>query len=121
MNVVSIENVDHYHWGDQHDGWHLVKSDALSVIQERVPPGGREVRHLHVRSEQFFFVLSGRATLEVAGELFQLDPNQGIHVPANTPHQLSNETDQDLHFLVTSTPPSHGDRSLVAPTHTIAP
>ncbi|MGF1770294.1 cupin domain-containing protein [Enterovibrio makurazakiensis] len=110
MTVVSKENTEHYHWGDQSDGWHLVKSKSLSVIQERVPPGCSEVRHLHKKSEQFFFVLFGCATLEVNGEVFELKENQGFHVPSNTPHQLSNLGQKDLHFTVTSTPPSHGDR-----------
>lgn len=110
MAVVSTKNAEHYQWGEQCDGWHLVKSSALSVIQERVPPGCCEGRHFHTKSEQFFFVLSGRATLEVDGEVFELAENQGCHVPRSTPHRLSNKGAVDLHFVVTSTPPSHGDR-----------
>lgn len=110
MTVISTKNAEHYQWGNQCDGWHLVKSPALSVIQERVPPGCSEVRHLHAKSEQFFFVLSGCATLEVNGEVFELAESQGFHVPSNVPHQLSNKAQVDLHFVVTSTPPSHGDR-----------
>jgi len=107
MKVVSKANSDHYHWGEGCDGWHLVKSQTLSVIQERVPPRSSEVRHIHEKSEQFFFVLSGCATLEVNGEEFQITAHQGFHVPSNTLHQLINNGDVDLHFLVTSTPPSH--------------
>ncbi|MCE0557107.1 cupin domain-containing protein [Motilimonas sp. E26] len=110
MTAISKENAEHYNWGEECDGWHLVKSQALSVIQERVPPGGREIRHLHQHAEQFFYVLSGCATLEVNGETHQLTAQQGLHVPSNTPHQLSNLGEVDLHFIVTSTPPSHGDR-----------
>lgn len=110
LTTVSKENAEHYQWGEQCDGWHLVKSKNLSVIQERVPPGCSEVRHLHKESEQFFFVLSGCAILEVNGETFELKENHGFHVPNNTPHQLSNRSQTDLHFIVTSAPPSHGDR-----------
>ena len=107
---ISSENAEHYNWGNKCDGWHLVKSDLLSVIQERVPSGCSEVRHLHKFSEQFFYVLSGVATLEVDGEEHTLKENQGMHVPPNTVHQLSNNASRDLIFIVTSTPPSHGDR-----------
>ena len=110
MEVVSKANADHYVWGEGYDGWHLVKSSALSVIQERVPAGCGEVRHLHRKSEQFFFVLSGCATLEVDGQVHQLLHHQGLHIPSNTPHRLSNDGTEDLCFVVTSTPPSHGDR-----------
>lgn len=110
MTVVSKENAEHYLWGEGCDGWHLVKSKSLSVIQERVPSGSSEVRHLHQKAEQFFFVLSGCATLEVDGETFEIKEHQGFHVPSNIPHQLSNRAQTDLYFVVTSTPPSHGDR-----------
>ena len=108
--VISKENSEHYTWGDSCDGWHLVKTDALSVIQERVPPGSAEVLHYHESSEQFFFVLSGEATLEIIGIKHKLCVQQWLHVPAGVPHRLSNEGANDLSFIVTSTPPSHGDR-----------
>lgn len=108
--MISKENAEHYSWGDGCDGWHLVKSSGLSVIQECVPPGGSEVRHFHKASEQFFFVLSGIATLELDGVVHRLESQQGLHVPAGSPHQLKNEQSSNLSLVVTSTPPSHGDR-----------
>jgi mannose-6-phosphate isomerase-like protein (cupin superfamily) len=108
--VVSSANAEHYIWGEKCDGWHLTKTSNLSVIQEKVPYGCSEIRHYHEYSEQFFYVLSGVATIEVAGEIYNLSAGSGIHVEAGAPHQLSNEQEQDLTFLVISTPPSHGDR-----------
>ena len=32
--VVSINNAEHYKWGRASDGWHLLKQDDLSVIDE---------------------------------------------------------------------------------------
>ena len=110
MSVVSTKNSEHYIWSEQCDGWHLAKSKNLSVIQEQVPPGCAEIRHYHNMAEQFFYVLSGVATLEVMGEHHTLQPNQGMHIQPKVPHQLSNQENEDLIFLVISTPPSHGDR-----------
>ena len=110
MTVVSANNTEHYTWGDGCDGWHLVKTKALSIIKENVPSGREEVRHYHEYSEQFFFVLEGVASLEVAGVEHQIESMHGIHVESGVPHQLRNTHDSDLIFIVTSTPPSHGDR-----------
>jgi len=44
MKVISLDNAEHYTWGGVCDGWHLFKSSDLSIIQERVPPGGAEPR-----------------------------------------------------------------------------
>ncbi len=110
MGLISTENAEHYNWGDKCDGWHLVKSKVLSVIQERVPSGCSEVRHLHKHSEQFFYILAGIATLEVEGVINTLSNNQGMHIPANITHLIKNDGSADLIFIVVSTPPSHGDK-----------
>jgi len=69
---ISKANAEHYLWGTRCDGWHLVKNPNLSVIQERMPAGASEVRHFHHRSQQFFYMLSGEAAMEVQGRVFIL-------------------------------------------------
>jgi mannose-6-phosphate isomerase-like protein (cupin superfamily) len=110
MKIVNKENVEHYTWGGICEGWHLLKSSGLSVIQESVPPGGMEVKHYHEQAHQFFFVLSGEATMEIKNKRVVLGPQQGISVPPKIHHRLLNEAKQDLSFIVVSSPMSHGDR-----------
>jgi hypothetical protein len=38
MKPISTGTAPHYAWGAKCDGWHLVRSADLSVIQERMPP-----------------------------------------------------------------------------------
>jgi quercetin dioxygenase-like cupin family protein len=59
MKPISIGTAQHYTWGGKCDGWHLVRSADLSVIQERMPPGTVKVGHRHERARQFFYVLEG--------------------------------------------------------------
>ncbi len=113
MAIVSVENAEHYVWGGACDGWHLLRTPDLSVIQERVPPGAAEARHYHEKARQFFYVLSGQATLELADKKITLGPGQGLAVPPLAPHRLLNQGEQDLQFLVVSAPMSHGDKILV--------
>lgn len=113
MTAVSTANAAHYVWGQQCDGWHLLAGDDLSVIEERMPPGTREVRHRHVRARQFFYVLEGRASLELDGIVHCLAAGQGLHVPPGAAHQMRNESGEELRFLVVSSPRSHGDREVV--------
>ncbi|WP_079909903.1 cupin domain-containing protein [Paenibacillus sp. 32352] len=107
---ISKQTAEHYVWGDQCDGWHLVKQEDLSVIHERMPAGTAEVRHYHVRSRQFFFVLKGAAEMELNGETVQLQPQEGIEIPPGVPHQMKNSSEQDVEFLVISHPQTRGDR-----------
>jgi mannose-6-phosphate isomerase-like protein (cupin superfamily) len=108
--IIEKTTAEHYTWGQNCDGWHLLKSPEVSIIQERMPPGTSETRHLHNKSRQFFFILSGEATMEVDGKIEILHASQGIEIPPQTPHQILNNSNADLEFIVTSCPPSHGDR-----------
>ena len=116
---ISRHHAEHYVWGGVCDGWHLVRAPALSVIEERMPPGAQEVRHRHAHARQFFYVLSGTLTIEVEGARHHLDRGTGIELAPGTAHQALNESDAPVEFLVVSTPPSHGDR-ITAP-HDVRP
>ena len=99
-----------YGWGDGCQGWQLVRAQNLSVIEERMPPGTREIRHWHARARQFFYVLSGTLTIEVEGVTHHLAARTGIELPQGMAHQAINETTDDVEFLVISEPPTRGDR-----------
>src|SRR5512140_3140162 len=101
-SFVMIDKIhaEHYSWGASCDGWHLVKADSLSVIQELMPPHTAEVPHKHTKSRQFFFVLSGEATIEINGERDVLRSLQGIELAPGVAHQLSNDSSVEVHFLV---------------------
>jgi mannose-6-phosphate isomerase-like protein (cupin superfamily) len=109
-NPVSRANAEHYRWGDDCDGWHLVKDEKLSVIEEFMPPGTAEIRHHHDRAQQFFYVLTGEILMEIEGEKTLVPAGSGIRVLAGKRHQIGNPSSSAARFLVISQPPSHGDR-----------
>jgi mannose-6-phosphate isomerase-like protein (cupin superfamily) len=107
---LSKETADHYVWGTNCDGWYLLKEDSLSIIHERMPPGTEETRHYHNRSRQFFFALLGTITIEINGELNELNQQEGLEVPPMTPHQVFNKTNSPIEFLIISQPTTTDDR-----------
>ena len=108
--MISRESAEHYRWGDGCDGWQLVKGAGLSVIEERMPPGASEQRHLHKTARQFFYVLAGEMTMEVEGVEQRLGANEGLEIGPGMAHQAFNRGEGDVRFVVVSQPPSHGDR-----------
>lgn len=108
--VSSIENAEYYIWGEVCDGWHLLKREDMSVIQERVPPGGAEVMHYHNVARQFFYILEGEGTMVFEGREEVLKKGQGLEIPPQVKHQFKNQSDADIHFLVISIPTTKGDR-----------
>ena len=108
--VISIENAEHYIWGEVCDGWHLLKRDDMSVIQERVPVGGMEVMHFHNIARQFFYVLEGEGTMAFEAHEVVLKKGQGLEIPPQVKHQFKNQSNAEAHFLVISIPTTRGDR-----------
>jgi mannose-6-phosphate isomerase-like protein (cupin superfamily) len=107
---VNRANTEHYVWGSNCDGWHLLKDAALSVIEEQMAPGTTEILHFHERSRQFFVVLAGEAVMELDGNETRLAARDGLQIRPRTLHRIRNESQDPLQFLVISQPPSHGDR-----------
>ena len=112
---ISIDKAEHYIWGEVSEGWHLLKREDMSVIQERVPAGGAEVLHYHNVARQFFYILEGEATMVFEDQMIVLNKGQGIEIPPQARHQFKNESQADVHFLVVSVPTTRGDRVNIAP------
>ena len=108
--VISTENAEHYVWGEINDGWHLLKREDMSVIQEQVPAGGAEVMHFHNVARQFFYILEGEGKMVFEDHEVVLKKGQGLEIPPRVKHQFKNQSNADAHFLVISIPTTRGDR-----------
>jgi mannose-6-phosphate isomerase-like protein (cupin superfamily) len=108
--AVSIENAEHYIWGEVCDGWYLLKRDDMSVIQERVPAGGAEVMHYHNIAHQFFYILDGEGMMVFEDQEVVLKKGQGLEIPPQVKHQFKNQSNEEVNFLVISVPTTRGDR-----------
>lgn len=108
--LVSTKNAEHYVWGEICDGWHLLKHDDMSIIQERVPAGSAEVMHYHNTARQFFYILEGEATMVFEDRDIVLRKGEGIEIEPQVRHQFKNHSKGDVHFLVVSVPSTRGDR-----------
>jgi mannose-6-phosphate isomerase-like protein (cupin superfamily) len=113
--VISAANAEHYTWGpsgnpDRCDAWYLLRTPELNIIEELMPPATAETAHHHTRARQFFFVLAGELTLIVDRQPHTLGARQGLEIAPGEVHQAINRSEAPVRFLVTSQPPSHGDR-----------
>ena len=108
--AISRDDAEHYVWGSGCDGWHLLQSAALSVIEERVPPGVGERAHRHARAAQLFYLIEGEAVMEFETHDVALASGQCLHVPAGIAHRFVNRSAVDVRFLVVSAPTTRGDR-----------
>lgn len=110
MNVIKKETSSHYIWGENCDGWIYVDNENLSVKQERMPAHTSEQLHYHEKAQQFFFILKGKATFEIDGEMIDVSANEGLHIEAGKKHRIINKEKDDLEFILSSQPTTKGDR-----------
>ncbi len=66
--------------------------------------------HYHEKSRQFFYVLSGEATMVLDGESVRFQVGEGIEIAPGKAHQMKNTSENDVEFLTISVPKAHGDR-----------
>src|SRR5215467_9898911 len=105
---VSRVNAEHYRWGYECDAWHLVKDPAFTVIEELIPPGAAEVHHYHKKAQQFFYILSGEAMVDVEGEPARLQAGTGLRIMGCVRPQRGAPSSCPRRVLLIRRPPSHG-------------
>jgi hypothetical protein len=105
---LSRENAEHYRWGDDCDGWHLVKSDDLSVIEELIPSGAAEARQ--PESPAVFLHSRGRSVDGSCGSNHLTACRRGNPRIARNASPDQQSVIQRRTLSRDLTPPSHGDR-----------
>jgi mannose-6-phosphate isomerase-like protein (cupin superfamily) len=108
--VSKQQPLKHYKWGSDCDGWNLVNEESLSVKQELMPAGTKEVKHYHEKAQQFFFILKGSARFELDNSTIEINAGAGLHIKAGQKHSIANDSNEDLEFLLCSQPSTKEDR-----------
>ncbi len=108
--AISRDDAEHYTWGDQCDGYFLMKRSEVHVIEERMPPGTSEQAHWHEHARQLFYVLEGELIMRMAEGDVRIASGSALEIEPGTVHQAINHSGSDVRFLVISVPPSRGDR-----------
>jgi len=75
--MISKQTAERFVWRDACEGWLLLDTDTLHVVQERMPPGTHELRHVHDSVRQFCFVLADEATIDVGSHSEHAGPGAG--------------------------------------------
>lgn len=79
-----------------------------SLAEASLPAGRATQRHHHKLTEEIYFILEGRAEMEVDGETRSVEPGDTIFLPPGAWHVIRART--PLRFLCSCAPPySHED------------
>ena len=84
-----------------------------SLAEATLPPGAATEAHRHPRTEEIYYLLSGRGRMRLGDEWREVGPGDGILIPPGVMHQIRNVGAEPLAFLCCCAPPyAHEDTIL---------
>ena len=108
--MISKRIAPSYKWRETCSGWTLLDSPNLHVIQESMPSGTHELRHVHDHVQQLYFVLEGEATIEIDKRIEIIRSGEAISITPRAIHRMMNQGKGALEFLVISSTAPRADR-----------
>ena len=76
----------------------------FSLLVNTMNAGVKGSEHKH-DVEHCWYILSGRGTMYINGEPFEIGPEMGVFAPANVLHKIDVGPDEDLTYVVIYAPP----------------
>jgi mannose-6-phosphate isomerase-like protein (cupin superfamily) len=61
--------------------------------------------HKHDENEHCWYILSGRGTMYIADESYEIGPEMAVFAPANIMHKIDVASDEDLTYVLIYAPP----------------
>lgn len=77
----------------------LAEDSGFKVKRIIVKPGGSLSLQFHEHRSEHWVVVSGEACVQKSDSQHILQENQSLHIPAGTPHRLSNKNDMPLTLI----------------------
>ncbi|MFE2377237.1 cupin domain-containing protein [Streptomyces sp. NPDC059398] len=110
-------------WKMLMNGMHL-EGEWNCVEYVVIEPGASVGEHVHLRTEEIYYIVSGRAVLTMNGEEFEVAAGDLVTTPIGAAHAIANHGDSDMHFFVTEVFPGTGpaaDPAIVRVPELLAP
>ncbi len=98
----DLERIEAEQAGSDHAYHEFLRVPALSCGLYVLPAGGTDSQGPHTEDE-VYYVLHGRATLDVGNHEHLVHPGSVVYVPAQLPHRF-HSIEEDLKILVVFAP-----------------
>jgi mannose-6-phosphate isomerase-like protein (cupin superfamily) len=109
MDVHNIDHVSAFRTKDGSEIRELLAHrnsciEKQSLAEARLPAGASTTPHYHRQTEEIYYILNGRAKMEIDGEFREVGPGDAIAIPRGTRHQITNTGRETLKFLCCCAP-----------------
>ncbi|WP_405540356.1 cupin domain-containing protein [Streptomyces sp. NBC_00075] len=82
-----------------------------------IEPGASVGEHVHMRTEEIYYIISGHAVVTMDGVRIDARPGDLITTPIGSSHSIANHGDEDMAFFVTEVFPNTGPAAAPASIH----
>jgi len=107
--IKNFRNMQAKEWALGCFAWEYLSIKELSINLEKMAPRSKSEPHVHKTSRQVFFIIKGEARFYLADKEHALKLFDGIEVPPNQKHWIVNASDEELLFLLVSSPRTEDD------------
>src|SRR5690349_5998709 len=76
-----------------------------------IEPGASVGEHVHVRTEEIYYIIEGNAVMKIEGVEHDVRAGDLITTPIGCSHAIANRSNEDMHFFVTEVFPGQGPAS----------
>ncbi|MEU9078783.1 cupin domain-containing protein [Kitasatospora sp. NPDC004745] len=94
-------------WKMLMNGMHL-EGEWNCVEYVVIEPGGSVGEHVHLRTEEIYYIVSGRAVVTMDGVEIEVAAGDLVTTPIGSAHSIANRGTEDMHFFVTEVFPGEG-------------
>lgn len=107
--IKNFRNLQAKEWTSGCFAWEYLSIKELSIKLEKMAPKSRSEPHAHKTSRQVFFIIQGEARFYLEDKEYALKPFDGINVSPSQKHWIVNASDEELLFLLVSSPRTEDD------------
>lgn len=86
-----------------------------SLAEARLPPGGQTQPHYHPRTEEIYYILTGRGRMQIEQEVREVGPQDAIAILPGQRHQITNIGSEPLVFLCCCAPCYEHEDTVMTP------
>jgi mannose-6-phosphate isomerase-like protein (cupin superfamily) len=84
-----------------------------TLAEARLPAGARTTPHMHLKTEEIYYLLEGAGRMRLGDEWREVGPGDAIAIPPGAVHQIENTGSGVLKFLCCCAPGyEHDDTEL---------
>ncbi|KAF4407960.1 cupin domain-containing protein [Streptomyces lycii] len=103
-------------WKMLMNGMHL-EGEWNCVEYVVLTPGASVGEHVHMRTEEIYYIIRGRAVVTMNDVELHAGPGDLITTPIGAAHSIANRTDEEMHFFVIEVFPNEGPAAEPAQLH----